>query len=512
MTPEVRNKILVFVGSVVAGILFLMPTFFPKQFAEKGSWVSRPISLGLDLSGGVHLVYEVLADQAVESRLQSIANGVRAELRKEKIAVLRAVANDKGQIEVTLASTRRVEDAKEMVIRAARELEFLGQESDGQRVKLRYGTTEQYRQRIKREAVSQAVETLRNRVDQFGVTEPLIQQVGQGRIMLQMPGVSDIEAVKRIVGRTAKLEFRLLPGGASGGGTITVKDKSGAPVRVEDQVLMGGDAVESARMAIESGQVEVILNLNSQGAREFRRITTEYVGRNLAIILDGVLYSAPTIREPITGGVASISGGFTVEEARELAVVLKAGALPAPLQIEEERTVGPTLGAESIRRGVLAISFGFFAVAVFMVVYYRKAGALAVGSLLFNAFFLLALLSAFGATLTLPGLAGLALTIGMAVDSNIIIYERIRDELRNGASRDVAVRLGFDKAFSAIIDSNLTTLVSAMILYFLGSGPIRGFAVTLALGIATTLYCAVFVAKLGFQVFSLRGSRDPISI
>jgi preprotein translocase subunit SecD len=505
---SLRSRWVVLILSIVAAILFLVPTFLPERFQEKGSWISRPLSLGLDLSGGVHLVYQVEAGEAVKSRLQTKANTILADLREMKIPVIRAAANTNGELEVVLASARRVDDAKAKITDTHRDIEFRQAIPEGERVRLVYGVSEVVQRRIESEAINQAIETLRNRVDQFGVAEPLIQKVGTDRIMLQMPGVQDIVAVKRVVGSVAKLEFRLLPSAGSGSSNVTLKSRSGEPVVVEDQALMTGDAVENARVSIETGQVEVILNLNTDGARAFRKLTTENVGRSLAIVLDNVVYSYPTIREPILQGTASISGGFTVDEASQLAIVLNAGALPAPLTAIEERTVGPTLGAESIRKGIVAILVGFSAILIFMIAYYKKAGVVAVSTLALNGLLLIGCLSAFGATLTLPGLAGLALTIGMAVDSNVIIFERIRDELRRGAGRDAAVRGGFDQAWSAIIDANLTTLLSAIILYFLGSGPIRGFAVALAVGILTTIFCAIFVSRLLFDTLPLRGQKE----
>jgi preprotein translocase subunit SecD len=297
-------------------------------------------------------------------------------------------------------------------------------------------------------------------------------------------------------------------GRAEDAGTVTLKDQQGQPYVVEDPALMTGDAVDDARVNFDqNGQVEVSLRMTSAGADDFARITSENVGRQLAIVLDGVVYSAPVIRSAITGGQASITGGFSTEEARRLKIVLKAGALPAPLEVLEERAVGATLGLESVKKGIMAMAIGFVGIALFMVFYYAKSGLVAVFTLALNAFLMIACLSLFGATLTLPGLAGLALTIGMAVDSNVIIFERIRDELRDGVSRDLAVHSGFDKAFGAIFDSNITTLLAGGILYYFGTGPIRGFAVTLSVGIATTLFCAVFVARLCFDYFELKGKK-----
>jgi preprotein translocase subunit SecD len=433
-------------------------------------------------------------------------------LREKKIAVAQAAVSADNSVSLTLLSDTFIEQAKATVAEAASDLAFADVVSQDGRPTLRWSVLPPVAARIEREAIEQAVETLRNRVDQFGVAEPLIQRAGENRIILQMPGVSDVNAVKKVVGSVAKLEFRLIPRGEGSSGTITLKDLTGRPVVVEDPALMTGDGVDDARVDFDSnGQVEVVLRMTSAGATDFARVTAENVGRELAIVLDGIVYIAPVIRSAISDGTAVISGGFSTEEARRIKVVLKAGALPAPLTVLEERTVGPTLGFESVKKGVLAMAVGFIGIALFMIGYYCKSGVVAVITLLLNALLMIACLSLFGATLTLPGLAGVALTIGMAVDSNVIIFERIRDELRSGASRDLAVHNGFDKAFSAIFDSNITTLLAGAILYFFGTGPIRGFAVTLSIGIATTMFCAVFVGRTFFDRFALKG-KDGLSI
>jgi len=506
MNSDIKTRAIVFLAVLIFGIAFIAPTVFKDQLGK--GWISKPISLGLDLSGGVHLVYEVQSKEAITSRLQSLIAGIRADLRDAKIAVTRAKVNEQHQLEITLLSARFSDQAKDKISGNYKDLSFLKQSEDNGRVTLAYGYSEAQNARIEKEAVDQAIETLRSRVDQFGVSEPTIQRIGDKRILLQMPGVSDIESVKKVVGSVAKLEFRLVPRPDYTGEKITVKDKtSGAPISVEEEALMSGDAVADARVGIHDSQVEVSLTLTSEGAKTFAKITSENVGRNLGIILDGVMYSSPTLREAIRGGRASISGGFTLEEAKQLAVVLRAGALPAPLAVMEERTVGPTLGAESIKAGVTACLIVCAFVCVFMLIYYKKSGAVAVGTLLLNLILILAGLSAFGATLTLPGLAGLALTTAVAVDSNVIIFERIKDELAIGASRDAAVSAGFEKAYHAIFDANLSTLLTGVILYILGTGPIKGFAVTLSLGIAASLFCAVFVSRLAFDYFELKGNK-----
>jgi preprotein translocase subunit SecD len=507
MGRDIVQRALIVGLVTAAAVLSLLPTVVRDSFTEK--WFTKPMALGLDISGGVHLVYQVKAAEAVKSRLQSTLSGIRAELRARKIAVTRSSVQSDNTLQVTLLSESSVEPARAIVSEKFNELSFLRAENDGGQQRLVFGYSPQMVAIIEKDAVEQAIETLRSRVDTFGVAEPLIQRSGEDRIILQMPGVSDVEAVKRIVGNVAKLEFRLVPTGASSAvGTLSLRGKSGETVVVEDQAMMTGDAVSDARVNIDQkGEVQVSLKLTPTGGQTFARITSENVGRQLAIVLNGVVTSSPVIREPITDGNASISGGFTMDEAKELKIVLKSGALPAPLEILEERTVGPTLGLESVKKGLIAMAIGFGTISLFMVVYYLKSGAVAVGTLVLNAILMMGCLSLFGATLTLPGLAGLALTIGMAVDSNVIIFERIRDEIRNGASRDLAVHTGFDKAFGAIFDSNLTTLLAGGILYYFGTGAIRGFAVTLSVGIATTLFCAVYVARLCFDYFELKGKQ-----
>lgn len=508
MIRDTFQRILILGLAIVAAIGCLLPSILGDSFTK--DWPTKPLALGLDISGGVHLVYGVQSEEAVKSRLQSMLSGIRAKLRSNKIAVASGQIDADGAVRIALLSELFVEQTKATIADFSPDLTFVNQSEENRRPVLRWSISELTRAKIEREAIEQAVETLRNRVDQFGVAEPLIQRSGENRIILQMPGVSDVNAVKKVVGSVARLEFRLVPkpGQDGSSSTVTLKDQQGSPYRVEDPALMTGDAVDDARVDFDpNGQVEVSLRMTSAGADDFARITAENVGRQLAIVLDGVVYSAPVIRSAITGGQASITGGFSTEEARRLKIVLKAGALPAPLEVLEERTVGPTLGFDSVKKGLIAMGIGFVGISFFMVFYYAKSGLVAVFTLALNALLMIACLSLFGATLTLPGLAGLALTIGMAVDSNVIIFERIRDEVRNGVSRDLAIHTGFDKALGAIFDSNITTLLAGGILYYFGTGPIRGFAVTLSVGIATTLFCAVFVARLCFDYFELKGKK-----
>lgn len=507
MNSSLKQRLFTLIAVTVLALLMLVPSVFRDDM--KTGWFTKPLSLGLDLSGGVHLVYEVISEEAVKGYLQTVANNARAGLRGEKIAVWTSKAADNNSVEVVVVSSAHTEKAKTYIADNFKFLNFKEQSEDAGKPKLIYGITEEQTLKVKQDAIDRAVETLRNRVDQFGVAEPLIQRTGDKKIQLQMPGFSDIERVKKVVGSVAKLEFRLVPTSESAN-SITLKDRNGATVKVEDQVLMSGDAVDTAQVDVGSGQVEVSLALTTQGASIFRQITTENVGRELAIILDGVVYSSPRINEPIAGGRASISGSFTVEEGDTLSRILRAGALPAPLKVVEERTVGPTLGKDSIKSGVFAILGGFLAIMIFMVFYYKKSGVIAVFGLILNMVLILAVLAFFGATLTLPGLAGLALSLGMAVDSNVIIFERIRDEIRNKITKHLAISSGFDKAYSAILDTNVTVFLSALILYVLGTGMIRGFAVVLATGIVTTMFSAVFAARVAFDLMDLKGKELSI--
>lgn len=511
-----RNRLILLALVFIIALAFLSPTLLKvagKNPEDFGLTFAKPINLGLDLVGGVHLVYQVESAEAVKSRLQSIGTSLVAELRKQKISALRAGVNSLTQLEITLLGGHLVDRAKEKISSEYPNLQFVNTVAEGGKAKVIYGVSEREVLQIEKEAVSQAIETLRNRVDQFGVSNPIIQRAGDDRIILQMPGVTDIDSVKSVVGSVAKLEFRLLPRG-SGESTesIILKDRHNQPISVESDIQMTGDAVSDARVSFDQGQIEISLSFTAAGAKTFKDVTTAGVGRQLAIVLDNVVYSSPRINEPIPGGRASITGQFSREEARQLAIVLRAGALPAPLNILEERTVGPTLGRESINNGILAMLAGCTLIFFFMIVYYRKSGWIAVAALGLNLTLMLSALAMFGAVLTLPGMAGLALTIGMAVDANVIIYERIREELRLGKSRDSAVTAGFERALSAIIDSNITTLISGLVLYYFGTGPIRGFAVALNIGIITTVFCATFASRLAFSVLPLRSARTELSI
>ena len=504
-----KNKLFLLLGLTLLSCYLLAPTFFRDELPDW--WTAKPIRLGLDLKGGSYLVMGVQTAEAVKSQMATIAGVLKSELKKDRIGLIKSRAVGASGIEVTLLGEAGLERVREFIRKDYPEFKEKGVENSEDRKIITFEISAVRAAEIEKNAVIQAIETIRNRVDQYGVAEPVIQRTGDKRIMVQLPDVTNLDTVKSSIGSVAKLEFRIVKTGEQG---VKLKDRSGLPVYVDEEVLMTGDAIEKANVEIDAhtSEVQVSLRMNSLGKQTFGSITTEYSGKQLAIILDGVVQSDPVIREPILGGTAQISGGFTKDEAHRLAVVLRSGALPAPLTFEEERTVGASLGTDSIKKGIYSMALGSLVVVIFMIIYYRKSGLIAVAALFLNMLFLLAALSLFGSTLTLPGLAGLALTIGMAVDSNIIIHERIREEILKGATALASIEAGFDKAHWTILDSNITTLLTGLVLYFCGTGPIKGFAVTLCIGIVTTVFAALFISRLGFSVVKLVNKKGELSI
>jgi preprotein translocase subunit SecD len=480
------------------------------------------INLGLDLQGGIHLVLGVDVDKAIENVTERTAADVRTALERKGIGAQVTRRTTTG-IGVQLTSPATFAAARAVIA----ELPTLAVgASDPAAGRLEANLTEPEVKRLRDFAVRQGLETIRNRVDQFGVAEPTIQRQGENRILIQLPGIQDPARAKALIGKTAVLEFKLLDeeadvqkavqeGPPPGDEVLygrrvdrTTKAETRVPYVVKKPVLLTGDLIQTAEVKIsEVGEPYVSLTFNSQGARIFGQATEQNVGKRLAIILDGSVNSAPVIRERIPSGQAQISGGFTADEARDLAIILRAGALPAPVQILEERTVGPSLGADSIRKGIVSTAGGALAVVLFMVIYYRLSGLVADVALLLNLLILLACMAGFGATLTLPGIAGIVLTIGMAVDTNILIFERIREEFRLGKTVRAAIDAGFRRAFTTVIDTHVTVVVSGVILYQFGTGPVKGFAVTLMIGIVASLFTAVFFTRLVFDLIYMGRRR-----
>jgi len=486
----------------------------------------KKISLGLDLKGGIHLTLGVEVNKAIANSLTQTGHDLRVAAQEDGVIILRprVVAGD--VLEFTLPRGEQREKFQEL---AAKKFSILtlGAPVAAEAGQLRYTArfTDAHIKQLSDMALEQALRTIRNRIDQFGVAEPDIRKQSDNRIQVQLPGLSDTQRAVQLLGQTANLEFHLvrddvdparpvLPPGVA---VYSMLDRKAAGAEKDivldrDALLTGGD-VSDARPAFDKmNQAYVTLSFNSRGAAIFERITGENVGKRLAIVLDGKVYSAPVIRDRIAGGHASITGGFSTAEAQDLAIVLRAGSLPAPVSVLEERTVGPSLGQESITSGIKAAILGGALVVAFMGIYYAVSGIIANVMLVFAMTLLMAGMAAFGATLTLPGIAGIVLTIGMAVDSNVLIYERIREEVGRGLSPLAAVKAGFDRASITITDSNLTTIIATAILYQFGTGPIRGFAVTLSLGVAASMFTAVFVSRIIFELWARRAGPKGLSI
>ncbi len=522
----------------VAALVYLLPDLPVYQGLPgwwKGSMPSRGITLGLDLQGGLHLVFEVEGDRAVAISVERLADALKQDLAEKDIeAELTAVGT-------TITVEPHTEAAREFI---KNEYTILEPAGEG-----RYRLIPREVSRIKDDSVDQALETIRNRIDQFGVAEPAIQRQGTNEIVVQLPGVKDPKRAIDLIGKTAQLEFRMLdeqpplaaelpqaippdaeeqvmaqfgdrvPEGDDLMFMVTKDQTTGeiiskTPQLVKKKVELTGDLLSEANVAIDQrfNEPYVSLRFNPAGAKRFEEVTAANVQKRMAIILDGTVYSAPVIRERIAGGNAQISGQFTLEEARDLAIVLKAGALPAPMKLLQNVTVGPSLGRDSIEAGKVAGLIGALLVVVFMVFYYKLAGLIADLALALNILLLLGAMAMLEATLTLPGIAGIILAIGMAVDSNVLMFERMREELRTGKTPRAAVDSGYDKAFWTIFDSHVTTLITAVVLFQFGTGPIKGFAVTLSFGVAINLFTALVGTKTVFDFVNSRREVKSLSI
>ncbi len=535
---KLRGRLfLLFVVTVVSAILAL-PSF-PGLFQSLPDGVKRVLShrglsLGLDLQGGIHLVLEVEEERAVEIAVDRIRKAVE-DLLKDKAIMVEGVRREGSKvIVITLQQEADGEKVRTLLDEAFPNFE--SQNPSGTRLVYELRSPEV--DRIKTSAINQALETLRNRIDEFGVAEPLIQRLGLNQIAIQLPGVKDPQRAKDLIQETALLEFKLLeeskaaldlppqvekgqedtvrktlegkiPEGAEILFQTAISEPDGRaysiPYLVKKDAVLIGDVLQDARVTIgDFNEPIVSITFDSKGAREFDELTAANIGKRMAVVLDGKVYSAPVIRDRISGGRAIIEGTFTTAEANDLAVVLRAGALPAPLKTLQDLTVGPSLGQDSIEKGLRTTIIAGTLVLIFMIVYYRLSGLIANMAVFLNLICLLGALSALNATLTLPGIAGIILTIGMGVDSNVLIFERIREELRQGRPVRLAVDSGYNKAFLTIVDSHVTTLITGLALFLFGTGPIKGFAVTLCLGIAINLFTALVGTKVVFDFLNRR--------
>jgi preprotein translocase subunit SecD len=497
---------------------FAIPNFFPQEMVQRWpKWAQRHIVLGLDLQGGSHLLLEVDSNAVRKERVEALRDDVRRVLRETRIGYTGLTVRGNA-VEV------RIREGADMaqVLTKLRELsQPLGGilSGSGQRTVevadlggglFRLTVSEPAINERIRQAVDQSIQILERRINELGTVEPLIQRQGADRILVQVPGLQDPTRVKEILGKTAKLSFRMVdqsmsPEQATEGRAPPEAEllrgsqrDGGQPYLIEKRVVVSGEDLTDAQPGFDQRTTEPIVTFrfNSKGAQSFGRATQENVGRPFAIVLDNEVISAPVIREPIIGGSGQISGNFTVEQANDLAILLRAGALPAPLTIIEERTVGPGLGQDSIEKGKLASYVGSVLVIAFMIATYGLFGIFATIAVAVNVAMIFGILSLLNATLTLPGIAGIVLTVGIAVDSNVLIYERIREEVRHGRSPITAIDAGFTRALATILDSNITTFIAAAVLFFIGTGAVRGFAVTLGIGILTTVFTAFTLTGL----------------
>lgn len=503
---------------ILLSALYLAPTLAGKLPSWwKGVLPQDRIHLGLDLQGGSYLVMAVEVEETLRSTLDRIAVDLEDTLSTEKVAYQRVSTQGDDTVLVSLYDGDAAELAGSLAKRSYPELEVHPPAKEGGQVHLRIGVPEAVARDLREKTVQQALETIRNRIDQFGVSEPVIQREGADHIVVQLPGIKDPQRAIELIGKTALLEFKLVDEEVDPA-TIRILpqdveilrerrvDALGAVVSenllaVKKRAVITGDLLDDAQVRLDPqfNRPMVSIDFNAVGAKLFDQITAANVGRRFAIILDGTVYSAPVIRERISGGSAQISGSFTEKEAADLALVLRAGSLPAPVKVVQNVTVGPSLGADSIRTGLMAGAVGVFLVVLFMAVYYRFAGLVANAGMVLNIFFLLGALAALGATLTLPGIAAIVLLVGMSVDSNVLIFERIKEELRLGKKMKASLDAGYDKAFLTIMDAHVTTLITAAALFQFGTGPVKGFAVSLSLGILINLFTSLVATRVVFD-------------
>ncbi len=538
MKKKIRWRLILIGATVALAIIFFlpntplfknMPDWWKKNLPNKG------IVLGLDLQGGIHLVYEVESDKAVEITTERIAQSLKGMLEKKKLP---AEVLSKGLLITITPVSEEIKKALSDNYPTLTEVES--------GAKLVYKISDAEMKHIKDNAADQALETIRNRVDQFGVSEPIIYRQGTNEIVIQLPGEKDPKRAIELVGKTALLEFKLvddaspvamqLPFTVEPGEEENLIKKFADKIPADDEILfekklnrqtgavvkqpilvkkkaeLTGDLLSEARVNLDDGKPGVGLTFNTAGAKRFEEVTGTNVNKRLAIILDNTVYSAPVIQDRISGGNARISGAFSLNEAKDLTIVLKAGALPAPVKMLQNITVGPSLGTDSIEAGKFAGIIGTILVILFMIIYYKLSGFIADFAFILNIVLLIGAMAALNATLTMPGIAGIILAIGMAVDSNVLMFERMRDELRSGKVPRIAVDSGYDKAFWTIFDSHVTTLITALVLYWFGTGPIKGFAVTLALGVSINLFTALVGTKTVFDIINSRRNVQKLSI
>ena len=495
-----RLKILFISLTILIGLFFFIPNFLntpSKIFPEK------KVVLGLDLQGGSYLLLEVDSKPLFQEKIDTKAFDIRKKIRSERINYTNFKINNSQTIsfQINLENKNKIEkllndkDINSRVDETNKELQFIINDNI---VNINFSAA--YLQRIKKNAMEQSLEIIRSRIDELGTREPTIIAQGEERILIELPGIKNPKRIKEIIGTTAKLSFKFLANNDANSSSFDILGSKSnlEKFNVEKTLVLSGEHLTDAQPGFDNINNNSVVNfkLNNFGAKKFAYATKNNIGRRLAIVIDNQVVSAPTIRDAITAGSGQISGGFSVEEANNLAIVLRSGALPAPMSIIEERTVGPDLGQESIDKGIMSLIIGFVLVIIYILINYKILGIFANISLLINLILLLGTLTLIEATLTLPGIAGIILTVGMAVDANVLIYERIKEELLIEKNIMIAFDNGYKRVLTTLLDANITTLIAAIVLYFIGSGPVKGFAVTLAVGIITSLFTTFILGRL----------------
>jgi preprotein translocase subunit SecD len=528
-----RWKVAAILCTVFAVCLFAVPNFLPTKMVNSWpTWAQRHVVLGLDLQGGSHILLEVDTGAVRKEMLETLRDDVRRVLREARIGYIGLVVRG-NSVEVRIRQGQNSGEAQQKLQTLSQPLGGILSATGHRNIDISSEPNNLYRltltdpailERV-RQAVAQSIEIIGRRVNELGTVEPLIQREGNDRILVQVPGLQDPTRLKQLLGKTAKLDFHMvdtsIPAQQAAQGHVPPEDEilygtsePKIPYLVEKRVLVSGADLTDAQPGFDPRTSEPIVSFrfNTSGARKFAQVTQQNVGKPFAIVLDNQVISAPVIREPILGGSGQISGSFTVQSANDLAILLRAGALPAPLTIIEERTVGPGLGADSIAQGKISSYAGAAMVVLFMFATYGLFGLFANIAVAINVAMIFGVLSMLNATLTLPGIAGIVLTVGIAVDSNVLIYERIREEVRGGRTPINAIDAGFSRALATILDSNITTFIAAAVLFYIGTGPVRGFAVTLGIGIITTVFTAFTLTRLivAYWVWWRRPQRVPI--
>lgn len=531
MKSNLKWRIWLVIIVALLSVIFVIPSLVGSNLPYwwKSPLPTDKIHLGLDLQGGMHLTMGVKLEKAVENALEGSVGALKEDMRKKGAVYDYIKRIDSRSIELNLVKPDFIPKADEIL--KDYYTFTITHPYQGEDTKFLLTFKEAEVTRLREAAIEQAKKVITDRIDQFGVTEPTVARQGTDQIIVQLPGVKDTQRAIDLIGKTAQLEFKLvdeehnvdkaLQGEVPEESEILYersRDKVtgqvvSKPYLLKKNSLMTGDLLTDARVQPgEYGTPYVSMSFNKMGGTRFEQVTGENVGKRLAIILDNNVYSAPVIREKIAGGRAQITGNFTDEEARDLAIVLRAGALPAPVEIQEQRTVGPSLGYDSIRMGIISFIIGSILVILLMLVIYKLTGVIANIALFLNVFIVLATLAMFRATLTMPGIAGIILTVGMSMDNNILIFERIREELGLGKTVRAAIEAGYDRAFSAVIDSSMTNFIAALILYQFGTGPVKGFAVTFAIGLAGSMFTAVIVTRVIYDWFLTNRQITALSI